>query len=319
MKKIALSIGVVYVLLYLAYPKMIEVADKAVEEKVVEETSKYIELFSDLEDDMERIWGEIEGIPYMLYKDVDSYIYIDGSFYEVDGYWENDAFIIERQALKDIIEGNHVQSVRSNLSCENLTQNEVVNRLSRVNIPLEDATITTFEGQLPGAVREYRNGYHEGFDWYTGTSGVVIDADTDVFPMYAGKIVRIDGDYVEMSQDFRNKILLEAAERQSTPQKTLDLLRGRQVWVQSPNGVLVKYAHLSSVNNDLKVGDYVTTNMVLGKVGNSGTSNGVTNTTDDYHLHSDILVCGKLFWEYGEIEEMNQSVIEIFNNAQTQE
>lgn len=319
MKKIALAMGVLYVLLYLSFPKMIEIAEVSLEVKTEEEVATHLELMGGVEDDMERIWGEVEGIRYMLYKNVDSYIYIDGSFYEVDGHWENNSFIIERQELNEIVNGTHSQSVRSIISCENITPNEVVERLSLVNIPLEDAAITTFEGQLPGASREYRNGFHEGFDWYTGTSGVVIDADTDVFPMYAGKIVRIDDDYEEMSQEFRNSILLEAADNRSTPQKTLDLLRGRQVWVQSSNGVLVRYAHLSSVNEDLNVGDYVTYKTALGKVGNSGTSNGVANTTDDYHLHSDILVCGKLFWEYGEIETMNQSIIDIFNKESNKE
>lgn len=318
MKKIAIAIGAFYVTLYFLFPKLVEVTDVIIEDAVSitkEEAVEYLELIGNVEDEMERFWGEVEGVPYMIFKDVDSYIYIDGAFYEVDGYWENGSYYIEKKELNEILEGSHPQSVRSYSTCENLTQEEVIERLSKVNIPLTDAFITTFEGQLPGASRDYRNGYHEGFDWYSGTSGVLVDSNTDVFPMYAGKVVRIDTSYTEMTEEYRNGILEEAAQHYTTPQKTLDLLRGRQVWVQSSNGVLVRYAHLSAVNEELKVGDYVTTNISLGKVGNSGTSNGAANTMDDYHLHSDILVCGKLFWEYGEIQEMNNSIIEAFNEV----
>ena len=35
-------------------------------------------------------------------------------------------------------------------------------------IPIEGATFTNFNGQLPNAPRSYRHGYHEGIDFYNG-------------------------------------------------------------------------------------------------------------------------------------------------------
>ena len=116
-----------------------------------------------------------------------------------------------------------------------------------------------------------------------------------------------------MNPAYRNLVLKDEAILQKRKyQKNLDLLRGRQVWIQSDNGVLVRYAHLSSVNETLNVGDKVQLKSNLGTTGNSGTGNGALNTEEDVHLHTDIIVCGKNFWEYGKIEEMNEKAIKIF-------
>ena len=70
---------------------------------------------------------------------------------------------------------------------------------------------------------------------------------------------------------------------------------GKLVRVRHANNIETVYAHLSSIN--VKKGDYVTDNVVIGKMGNTGRSDGM-------HLHYEILINGKsinpaLFFKIG--------------------
>lgn len=270
-----------------------------------------------------RVWGNVGHYDWMVYENVDGYIYVNGEFHPTKGHWENNEFLLmikEFEKLFDVTRVNEDSYEANNQSqlhiCKtSITPEDVIERLDSPSIPIELARITTVSGQMPGASREYRNGYHEGFDWYPGAVGVNIDKETKVYPVYEGRIVRIDKNYVELETEVRETILTnETIPEKRQFQKTLDLVRGRQVWIQSDNGVLAHYAHLDSVNEELNVGDIVDTNTYIGKTGNSGTSNGSLNTDEDVHLHLDLLVCGKNFWEYGDVDQLNNDVIEIFES-----
>ena len=70
---------------------------------------------------------------------------------------------------------------------------------------------------------------------------------------------------------------------------------GKLVRVRHAHDIETVYAHLSSIN--VKKGDYVTDNVVIGKMGNTGRSDGM-------HLHYEILINGKsidpaLFFKIG--------------------
>ena len=70
---------------------------------------------------------------------------------------------------------------------------------------------------------------------------------------------------------------------------------GKLVRVRHAHNIETVYAHLSSIN--VKKGDYVTDNVVIGKMGNTGRSDGM-------HLHYEILINGKsidpaLFFKIG--------------------
>jgi biopolymer transport protein ExbD len=273
------------------------------------------------EEENERLWGEMGKSTFMIYRNINSYIYVDGIFYEISGEWVKKDFNIDLLTFENLFKLNKIEegvyavdSKDQNKICQtNITENQILRKLMNPNIPIENAKITQTAGQLPGAKREYRNGHHEGFDWYSGAIGVEIDKNTDVYPIFEGRILRIDKEYVEIEIEERNQLLKDESSIENKKyQKNLDKLRGRQVWIQDQSGVLIHYAHLDSVNNELEVGDMVAITDKIGKTGNSGTSNGVLETEDDIHLHTDIVVCGKNFWEYGEIEEMNKKAIQIF-------
>jgi len=128
---------------------------------------------------------------------------------------------------------------------------------------------------LPGSPRVYRGGFHEGIDFPLAFGMPVVAAK-------AGTIARIDHDYVEWSVEEQLAAEDEAFDLGYTPERTLDRLRGRQVWIDHGGGVLSRYAHLQSVE-PLAVGALVEAGAVIGRAGNSGTKAGP-------HLHVEVRI-----------------------------
>ena len=128
---------------------------------------------------------------------------------------------------------------------------------------------------LPGSARDYRGGYHEGIDF-------PLSMNMPVAAAKAGKIVRIDSDYVEWSVEAQINGEDVGFKLGYTPETILDKLRGRQVWIDHGHGVVTRYAHLASVEL-FSVGSIVEQGTIIGRVGNSGTKAGP-------HLHIEIRV-----------------------------
>jgi murein DD-endopeptidase MepM/ murein hydrolase activator NlpD len=182
---------------------------------------------------------------------------------------------------------------------EDLTVDEIIDYLSFLTSPIPAASISTRTSHLPGARRAYRNGYHEGIDWYSGTTGRRINRSTPVVSVADGIIVRADYDYIEMDREEREGYLSRSKQLRDTPTFILDKLRGCSVWVQYDQGVSVRYVHLSKVEEGILVGTEVKRGDTLGYVGNSGTSFAIDgNEHGGLHLHMDLLIYGELFWQY---------------------
>lgn len=194
----------------------------------------------------------------------------------------------------------------------NMNAEDIYNYLSFLTTPLTGSHVTSRDSQLPGAPRGYRNGIHEGIDWYSGYIGILVDTSTPVLSMADGIVVRADHNYVELTLAEREELLDIASQMDHTPEYILDELRGRSVWVQYKDGVTVRYTHLSAIPPEIKVGSKVKTGDVIGYVGNSGTSDGVAGTNAGLHLHSDILIYGHLFWGFLEQEEVRMVLEKLF-------
>ncbi|WP_035425678.1 M23 family metallopeptidase [Halalkalibacterium ligniniphilum] len=202
-----------------------------------------------------------------------------------------------------------------NFDVENWDVETMVEYLSFLEKPIKNAQVSTIESHLPGAPREYRNGFHEGIDWYDFASGGDITTETPIYAMADGVVVRADHDYEEYSSpEERDKDLALATELGETPEYIFDRLRGQQVWVQYQNGVMNRFAHLSSIPESIKVGDRVNSDTVIGYVGNSGTSSAVNQQFDEgLHLHQDLLIYGELFWKPLTLEETKEVLTTIWN------
>ncbi len=164
----------------------------------------------------------------------------------------------------------------------------LVDQLDFLTSPLPEAAISTRDSQLPGAPRAYRNGTHQGLDYYDGFCGIRIRFGDPVYAAGDGVIYRIDHEYSEMDAPARREILDTAQSLEDTPEDILDKLRGRQVWIKHDYGVMTRYAHLYQVADNVEIGDPVKTGDLIGTIGNSGTGDGARGSTLNPHLHFEI-------------------------------
>lgn len=155
-------------------------------------------------------------------------------------------------------------------------------------VPVESATISSRRNHLPGAPRTYRNGVHEGFDFYEGTVSVSITYGTPIRAVADGTVIRADTSYVEHTIDEYNKIISDALGSLDTPPDLLDELRGRQVWIRHAGGFVTRYAHLAAIAEGMTVGAQVRQGDIIATTGNSGTLEAAQGTRDDPHPHVEV-------------------------------
>ncbi|MCA9838863.1 MAG: peptidoglycan DD-metalloendopeptidase family protein [Trueperaceae bacterium] len=155
-------------------------------------------------------------------------------------------------------------------------------------VPVEGATISSRASHLPGSLRAYRNGTHEGFDFYGGVVSVGISYGTPIVAVAAGTVIRADHDYVELTQEGYDQLIAASLNSQITPPEILDKLRGRQVWIEHAGGFVSRYAHLSAIPADIVVGVQVVQGQEVGETGNSGTLEAAQGTQDGPHPHVEI-------------------------------
>jgi murein DD-endopeptidase MepM/ murein hydrolase activator NlpD len=136
---------------------------------------------------------------------------------------------------------------------------------------------------MPNAPRVYRNGIHEGVDFYGVDNCTTVVKGTPVLAAKAGRVVRADLDYVDLT-----RADVEKYSANPNTEEALDHYRGRQVWVDHGNGVITRYCHLSAVAPGIVVGTNVTQGQLIANVGNSGTPESVINPTSEIHLHFEL-------------------------------
>ena len=99
----------------------------------------------------------------------------------------------------------------------------LLEKISFLQSPLPGALVSSRDSQLPGAPRPYRNGIHEGLDFYSGACGINVNFGDPVFAAGPGVVYRIDHDYQEPSTEEREELLRICAER-GYPEDILDKL-----------------------------------------------------------------------------------------------
>jgi murein DD-endopeptidase MepM/ murein hydrolase activator NlpD len=156
--------------------------------------------------------------------------------------------------------------------------------------PIEGACIPAEDELIPNAPREYRFGVHEGVDFYPGRACATIERGMPVLAAKTGIVIRADVGYKDITQEEMDQLLARSAQEGSTAPEVLDRLRGRQVWIDHGDGVVTRYCHLLSVEPGVAEGVAVEVGQVVGRVGNSGTPEGVSDPTMENHLHFEIRV-----------------------------
>jgi len=151
--------------------------------------------------------------------------------------------------------------------------------------PISGGCLPKGDQLMPNARRDYRQGVHEGVDLYGVDNCTNITRGTPVLAAKAGRVIRADADYQNLSPAELNAL----SANPTTPQ-ALDRFRGRQVWIDHGNGIVTRYCHLDGIAAGLKAGDQVSQGQVIAYVGESGTPESVTNPGHEYHLHFELRV-----------------------------
>ena len=167
----------------------------------------------------------------------------------------------------------------------------------RMTMPLAGACLPKDDGQMPNSPREYRNGTHEGVDFFTGFACIDVPIGLDVLAPYDGVVIRSDQEYKQLTQKQIDDLLALAAAQGYTDPGTLDKLRGRQIWVDHGDGITTRYAHLSDIPPDMQVGRRVRQGQPIAFVGDSGTPESLGQEGYNKHLHFEIRVGDKYLAE----------------------
>jgi len=156
--------------------------------------------------------------------------------------------------------------------------------------PIEGACLPSNDDLMPNAPREYRNGIHQGVDFYGGDNCVSIVQGTPVRAAKAGRVIRATLNYHDLTWDELQALNERLALGEANDPDILDTFRGRQVWVDHGGGLVTRYAHLEGIAPGIDIGVTVEAGQELGYVGESGTPESLTAPGTEYHLHFEIWV-----------------------------
>lgn len=154
--------------------------------------------------------------------------------------------------------------------------------------PVPDATFSMAADHLPGAPRDYRDGTSQGFAFYDGMSGRPLAPDEAIVAIAAGQIIRIDHDVEDEEAEALQFWTTLSAEDGFIGEYALDRLRGRQIWIRHAEGHVSRYARLSTVHPELRLGDDVEQGQVIGLMGNSGAPPTEDQPEPAPHLHFEL-------------------------------
>ena len=157
-------------------------------------------------------------------------------------------------------------------------------------MPIAGACLPSSDNLLPNAPRAYRAGTHEGVDFYDGYVCVPVARGMPVVAAKGGTVIRADAQYHSPTREELERLLIVSQERGYTDEEALDVLRGRQVWIDHGGGIVSRYAHLLDVAAGLREGMAVEAGAVIGYVGNTGILDGIDDPNAEVHLHFEIRV-----------------------------
>lgn len=157
-------------------------------------------------------------------------------------------------------------------------------------MPITGACLPRDDTQMPNSPREYRNGIHEGADFFTGFACIDVPNGLPALATADGKVIRSDQEYKELTQRQLDDMLAVTQEQGYTDPGTLDRYRGRQVWIDHGGGIVTRYAHLSDIPLEIQVGTRVTKGQVVAFVGDSGSPEALEAPGYNNHLHFEVRI-----------------------------
>jgi murein DD-endopeptidase MepM/ murein hydrolase activator NlpD len=157
-------------------------------------------------------------------------------------------------------------------------------------VPMEGACMPRDDDQMPNVPREYRNGIHEGLDFFTGYACRDVARGDPIIAPADGVVIRADHDFRNISPQELAALEQKTTEQGYTDEGTLDRYRGRQVWIDHGDGIVTRYAHTNGIPPEIQVGTEVTAGAVIAYVGDTGTPESVNQPDFNIHLHFEVRV-----------------------------
>jgi len=192
-----------------------------------------------------------------------------------------------------------------------LHASEILESLPPFIMPIEGVHLPDIAFRLPGAPRSYRYGVHEGTDFYLGREGAVTE-DTPLLAIADGVVIRADDEYSEPTAEEMEEMLARTQEVGYTPPEILERLRGRQVWIDLGDSIVVRYCHLSRIAEGLEVGQEVKQGTIIGYAGNSGTPQAQVGPEVGVHLHLEVRLGDGYLGQYLRPSEVKEWLVQIF-------
>ena len=157
-------------------------------------------------------------------------------------------------------------------------------------LPCEGIPIPKRRSRLPNAPRKYRSGTHRGVDFFANWG-------TPIRAVAEGTVIRADHNYQEYPAEYRVELLKSSARVGHTPSDIFNsVLLGKSVFLDHgfdlvPGFRAISiYAHLSSIESNLKPGELIKAGQLIGKSGNTGTRASTLNTKKEAHLHWEMIL-----------------------------
>ena len=157
-------------------------------------------------------------------------------------------------------------------------------------LPCEGIPVPKRTSRLPNAPRKYRSGTHRGVDFFANWG-------TPIRAVSEGTVIRADHNYQEYPAEYRVELLKSSARVGHTPSDIFNsVLLGKSVFLDHgfdlvPGFRAISiYAHLSSIESNLKPGALIKAGQLIGKSGNTGTRASTLNTKKEAHLHWEMIL-----------------------------
>jgi peptidoglycan LD-endopeptidase LytH len=218
--------------------------------------------------------------------------------------WQRSRAVVQDQrvVISDLQEGGLAQAhAVEPVETEEETALEASAAEAGLWFPVAGAQLPQNPAYLPGAPRTYRQGVNQGFNFYSEDAGVPIPYGAPVIAAADGVVQRADLVYRELNPEEWQVLLADVADGADEAQ--LDILRGRQIVIETDDGLLLRYAHLSGIRPGISAGQRVYRGQVIGYVGNSGTTEGVRGSTQNARLHFEIWEADGSFFGEGMDED----------------
>ena len=196
---------------------------------------------------------------------------------------------------RDPLAGPPIAATEPNLAPVPFTPTPPVSSLDPADLtgfvfPLDGACLPSRDEVMPNAPRSYRNGTHEGVDFYHGDVCTEIVRGLPVRAMYEGVVTRAMHAYQDITSDVVAALTARTQDQGYRDPEALDIFLGRQVWIDHGNGVTTRYCHLDGIDPAVDVGVFVRQGDALGGVGESGTPESITAPGQEVHLHTELRI-----------------------------